>query len=89
MTSETIDDFWNECESDLTTYTNQFNNQMGEFGFKVTFTVVDKNPIGLGYGLEMTYKELTLQRADVLVPSMNIPAEITNNIKYLLRNIQE
>ena len=26
MTSETIDAFWNECESDLTTYTNQFNN---------------------------------------------------------------
>ena len=89
MTSEIIDDFWNECESDLTTYTNQFNNQMGEFGFKVTFTVVDKNPIGLAYGLEMTYKELTLQQADVLLPSMNIPAEITNNIKYLLRNIQE
>ena len=49
MTSEIIDDFWNECESDLTTYTNQFNNQMGEFGFKVTFTVLDKIPIGLGY----------------------------------------
>ena len=84
MTSEIIDDFWNECESDLTKYTNQFNNQMGEFGFKVTFIVVDKNPIGLGYGLEMTYKELTLQQADILLPSMNIPAEITNNIKYLL-----
>ena len=89
MTSEIIDDFWNECESDLTTYTNQFNNQMGEFGFKVTFTVLDKIPIGLGYGLKMTYKELTLQQADILLPSMNIPAEITNNIKYLLRNIQE
>ena len=84
MTSEIIDDFWNECESDLTTYTNQFNKQMGEFGFKVTFTVLDKIPIGLGYGLKMTYKELTLQQADVLLPSMNIPSEITNNIKYLL-----
>ena len=89
MTSEIIDDFWNECESDLTTYTNQFNNQMGEFGFKVTFTVLDKIPIRLGYSLKMTYKELTLQQADVLLPSMNIPAKITNNIKYLLRNIQE
>ena len=89
MTSETIDAFWSECESDLTTYTNQFNNQMNEFGFKVTFTVVDKNPIRLGYGLKMTYKELTLQQADVLLPSMNIPTKITNNIKYLLRNIQE
>ena len=89
MTSEIIDEFWNECESDLTTYTNKFNNQMGEFGFKVTFTVLDKNPIGLGYGLEMTYKELTLHQADILLPSMNIPTEITNNIKYLLRNIQE
>ena len=81
MTSETIDAFWNECESDLNTYTNQFNEQMNEFGFKVTYTVVDKNPIGLGYSLKMTYKELTLQQADVLVPSMNIPAKITNNIK--------
>ena len=89
MTSEVIDEFWNECESDLTTDTDKFNNQMGEFGFKVTFTVLDKNPIGLGYGLEMTYKELTLHQADVLLPSMNIPTEITNNIKYLLRNIQE
>ena len=74
MTSETIDAFRNECESDLTTYTNQFNDQKNEFGFKVIFTVVDKNPIGLGYGLKMTYKELTLQQADVLLPSMNIPA---------------
>ena len=98
MTSETINAFWNECESDLNTYTNQFNEQMNEFGFNVTYIVVDKNPTGLGYGknpirlgysLKMTYKELTLQQADVLVPSMNIPAEITNNIKYLLRNIQE
>ena len=89
MTSEKVDAFWNECESDLTTYTNQFNNQMGEFGFKVTFQVVDKNPFRLGYGLMMTYKELTLHEADVLLPSMNIPAEITKNIKYLLRNIQE
>ena len=89
MTSEIIDDFWNECESELTTYTNKFNNQMGQFGFKVTLTVLDKPPIGLGYAFEMTYKELTLQQADVLCPSMNIPAEITNNIKYLLRNIQE
>ena len=89
MTSETIDTFWNECQSDLNTYTNQFNQQMNEFGFKVTYTVVDKNPIRLGYGLKMTYKELTLQQADVLVPLMNIPAEITKNIKYLLRNIQE
>ena len=89
MTTETINDFWNECESDLTTYTKQFNNQMGKFGFKVTFTVVDKNPIRLGYSLKMTYKELTLQQADVLLPSMNIPAKITNNIKYLLTNIQE
>ena len=47
--------------------------------------MVDKNPIGLGYSLKMTYKELTLQQADVLVPSMKIPAKITNNIKYLLR----
>ena len=62
---------------------------MNEFGFNVTYIVVDKNPIRLGYGLKMTYKELTLQQADVLVPSMNIPAKITNNIKYLLRNIQE
>ena len=89
MTTEVIDEFWNECESDLTTYTEKFNNQMGEFGFKVTFTVLDKNPFGLGYGLEMKYKELTMHQADVLLPSMNIPAEITNNIKYLLRNIQE
>ena len=89
MTSEVIDDFWNECESELTTYTNKFNNQMGQFGFKVTFTVLDKPPIGLAYGLKMTYKELTLQEADILLPSMNIPTEITNNIKYLLRNIQE
>ena len=89
MTSEIIDDFWNECESDLTTYTNQFNNQMGQFGFKVTFTVLHKIPNRLAYGLKMTYKELTLQEADVLLPSMNIPAEITNNIKYLLQNIQE
>ena len=89
MTSETIDAFWNECESDLNTYTNQFNEQMSKFGFKVTYTVVDKNPIGLGYSLKMTYKELTLQQADILMPSLNIPAEITKNIKYLLRNIQE
>ena len=89
MTSETITDFWNECESELTTCTNKFNNQMGQFGFNVTFTVLDKPPIGLAYGLKMTYKELTLQEADVLLPSMNIPAEIINNIKYLLRNIQE
>ena len=89
MTSETINAFWNECESDLNTYTNQFNEQMNEFGFNVTYIVVDKNPIRLGYGLKMTYKELTLQQADVLMPSMNIPAKITNNIKYLLRNIQE
>ena len=89
MTSATIDEFWNECESDLTKYTNQFNNQMGEFGFKVTFTVLDKIPIGLANGLKMTYKELTLQEADVLLPSMNIPTKITNNIKYLLWNIQE
>ena len=39
---------------------------------KVTYTVVDKNPIRLGYGLKMTYKELTLQQADILMPSMNI-----------------
>ena len=51
--------------------------------------MVDKNPIRLGYSLKMTYKELTLQQADVLMSSMNIPAKITNNIKYLLRNIQE
>ena len=89
MTSETIDAFWNECESDLNTYTNQFKQQMNEFGFKVTYTVVDKNPIGLGYSLKMTYKELTLQQADILMPSMNILAKITKNIKYLLRNIQE
>ena len=89
MTSETINAFWNECESDLNTYTNQFNEKMNEFGFHVTYKVVDKNPIGLGYGLKTTYKELTLQQADVLMPSMNIPAKITNNIKYLLRNIQE
>ena len=89
MTSETINAFWNECESDLNTYTNQFNEQMNEFGFNVTYIVVDKNPIGLGYSLKMTYKELTLQQADVRVPSMNISAKITNNIKYLLRNIQE
>ena len=62
---------------------------MNEFGFNVTYIVADKNPIGLGYGLKMTYKELTLQQADVLVPSMNIPAGIINNIKYLLRNIQD
>ena len=89
MTSETINAFWNECELDLNTYTNQFNEQMNEFGFNVTYIVVDKNPIGLGYGLEMMYKELTLQQAGVLVPSVNIPAEITNDIKYLLRNIQD
>ena len=89
MTSETINAFWNECESDLNMYTNQFNEQMNEFGFNVTYIVVDKNPIGLGYGLKMTYKELTLQQADILVPSMNIPAKIINNIKYLLRNIQD
>ena len=89
MTSETITDFLNECESELTTCTNKFNNQMGQFGFNVTFTVLDKPPIGLAYGLKMTYKELTLQEADILLPSMNIPAEIINNIKYLLRNIQE
>ena len=89
MTSVIIDDFWNECESELNTYTNKFNNQMGQFGFKVTFTVLDKPPIRLAYGLKMTYKELTLQEADILLPSMNVPAEITNSIKYLLRNIQE
>ena len=89
MTSETITSFWNECESELTKYTLQFNEQMNDFGFNVTYIIVDKNPIGLGYGLKMTYKELTLQHADVLVPSMNIPAEISNNIKYLLRNIQD
>ena len=48
MASETIDAFWNECESDLNTYTNQFNEQMNEFGFHETYIVVDKNPIGLG-----------------------------------------
>ena len=89
MTSETITSFWNECESELTKYTLQFNEQMNKVGFNVTYVIVDKNPIGLGYGLKMTYKELTLQHADVLVPSMNIPAEISNNIKYLLRNIQD
>ena len=89
MTSETINAFWNECELDLNTYTNRFNEKMNEFGFNVTYIVVDKNPIRLSYGLKMTYKELTLQQADVLVPSMNIPAEITNNTKYLLRNIQD
>ena len=62
---------------------------MGQFGFNVTFTILDKPPIRLAYGLKMTYKELTLQEADILLPSMNVPAEITNNIKYLLRNIQE
>lgn len=50
---------------------------------------VDKNPIGLGYGLKMTNKELTLQHADVLVPSMHTAAEIINNIKVLLRRIQD
>ena len=89
MTTESLNSFWNECESELATYTNRFNEQMNEFGFHVTYMVVDKNPIRLGYGLKMTYKELTLQQADILVPSMNIPAEITNNIKYLLRNIQD
>ena len=89
MTSETITSFWNECESELTKYTLQFNEQMNKAGFNVTYVIVDKNPMGLGYGFKMTYKELTLQHADVLVPSMNIPAEISNNIKYLLRNIQD
>ena len=89
MTSETITSFWNECESELTKYTLQFNEQMNKVGFNVTYVIVDKNPIGLGYGLKITYKELTLQHANVLVPSMNIPAEISNNIKYLLRNIQD
>ena len=84
MTSETITSFWNECESELTKYTLQFNEQMNKVGFNVTYVIVDKNPIGLGYGLKMTYKELTLQHTDVLVPSTNIPAEISNNIKYLL-----
>ena len=37
----------------------------------------------------MSYKELTLQDTDVLVPSMNVPAEIVNNIKFLLRKIQD
>ena len=89
MTSENITSFWNECESELKKYTLQFNEQMNNVGFNVTYVIVDKNPIGLGYGLKMTYKELPLQHADVLVPSMNIPAEITNNIKFLLRNIQD
>ena len=47
MTSETINAFWNECESDLNTYTNQFNEQINDFGFNVTYIVVDKNPIRL------------------------------------------
>ena len=55
---------------------------MNNVGFNVTYVIVDKNPIGLGYGLKMTYKELALQHTDVLVPSMNIPAEISNNIKF-------
>ena len=89
MTTETSTSFWDECELDLNTYTNQFNEKMNELGFNITYIIVDKNPIGLGYGLKMKYKELTLQHANVLVQSMNIPAEITNNIKYLLRNIQD
>ena len=89
MTSENITSFWNECELELKKYTLQFNEQMNNVGFNVTYVIVDKNPIGLGYGLKMTYKELALQHANVLVPSMNIPAEISNNIKFLLRNIQD
>ena len=89
MTSQNIVSFWDECESELKNYTQKFNDQMNSDGFNVKYVIVDKNPFGIGYGLEMTYKELNLQEADILVPSMNIPAEIVNNIKYLLRNIQQ
>ena len=40
---------------ELTKYTLQFNEQMNNVGFNVTYVIVDKNPIGLGYGLKMTY----------------------------------
>ena len=67
----------------------EFNTKMNPVGFHVEYIIVDRNPIGLGYGLKMTYKELTLQHADVLVPSMHTAAEIIYNIKFLLRRIQD
>ena len=84
-----IETFWTTCQQELQKYTDKFNNDLGVVGFHVEYLIVDKNPIGLGYGLKMSYKEISLNHADVLVPSMHIQAEIINNIKYLLRNIQE
>ena len=89
MNKENSEPFWVQCEQQLEKYTLEFNTKMNPVGFHVEHMIVDKNPIGLGYGLKMTYKELTLQHADVLVPSMHTAIEIINNIKFLLRRIQD
>ena len=84
-----LENFWNTCEEQLQMYTEQINNKMGVVGFQVEHKVLDKNLIGLIYGLTMTYKDLTLHYGDILLSSMHIPDEIIKNIKELLSEIQE
>ena len=61
---------------------------MGVHGFKVEYKVLDKNSVGIIYSLIMTYKQIKLNRGDVL-HSMHVPEKIITNIKTLLRQIQD
>ena len=65
MDGVNIEHFWANCEAELEKYTVEFNNKMGLVGFNVEYPIVDKNLIGVGYGLRMSYIELTLHHADV------------------------
>ena len=88
MTEQNIQDFWKTCEDELKKYTDKFNSQMGVYGFKVEYIVLDKIPVRLIYGLLMKYQGSELHWPDCLLRSMNLPEEIITNIKTLLREIQ-
>ena len=88
MTEQDIQDFSKDCEEQLQKYTEKFNESMGVYGFKVEYKILDKIPVGVVYGLIMTYQDSELHWPDCLLHSMYIPGEIITNIKALLRQIQ-
>ena len=84
MSEHTIEEFWITCEEQLQEYTNDFNITMGVHRFKLEYKVLDKTPVGIIYGLTMSYYEDRLNYGDCLLHSMYIPKEIITNIKTLL-----
>ena len=66
MAEENIETFWMTCEEDLKKYTAEFNNKIGVVGFHIEYKVLEKNSVGVIYGITMNYKDLMLDHGDVL-----------------------